>query len=129
LPVAVSSGASAAPIAFPSASTRLGAEEEPDVKRHLLSALAFTAFALLAGSVRADVLQIPMGPVSAEPKPVRLAAGDRVGRMIFARYYRPSLEDAVPERMSLFQEKKILPLEDWLREWGAVQIHQIGRPY
>jgi hypothetical protein len=99
------------------------------VKRHLLSALAFAAFALLASGAGADVLQIPMGPVSAEAKPVRLAAADRVGRMIFARYYRPTLEDAVPERMSIFQEKKILPLEDWLREWGAIQIQQIGRPY
>jgi hypothetical protein len=49
--------------------------------------------------------------------------------MVFARQYRPTLEDAIPERMSIFQDKRIMPLEDWLREWGAVQIHQIGRPY
>ena len=127
--MALSSDASAAPIAFPSASELSTPWEESDVKRRILRSLAFTVFALFAGGASADVLQIPMGPVSAEPKPVRLAAGDRVGRMIFARYYRPTLEDALPERMSIFQENKILPLEDWLREWGAVQIQQIGRPY
>jgi hypothetical protein len=99
------------------------------VKRRILRALAFTAFALAAGDASADALQIPMGPVSAAPTPVRLAAADRVGRMVFARQYRPTLEDAIPERMSIFQDKKIMPLEDWLREWGAVQIQQIGRPY
>ena len=92
--------------------------------------LGACAAALLgAGDAAAETLEISMGPVSAGPKQIRLAAADRVGRMVFAHHYRPTLEDAIPERTSLFRGNGVLPLEDWLREWGAVQIRQIGRPY
>lgn len=98
----------------------------------LRSLVLAAAVALLigAGPARAAEFHIPMGPVdAAAPQPVRLGAADRVGGMVFARYYRPSLEDAVPERVSVLRKKHDLPLEDWLREWGAVQIQQIGRPF
>ena len=100
--------------------------------RRILRSLALGAAAALllgAGDALASSLEIPMGPVSAAPKPFRLAAADHVGRVVFARHYRPSLEDAIPGRVSIFREQQILPLEDWLREWGAVQIQEIGRPY
>ena len=90
---------------------------------------ACAALLLGASDTAAKTFEIPMGDVSARPRPVRLAAGDPVGRMIFARYYRPTLEDAVSERMSIFREEQILPLEDWLRAWGTVQIQQIGHLY
>jgi hypothetical protein len=102
------------------------------MKRIILRGLALGAaivFALGAATADADTLVIPMGRVDAGPKPVRLAAGDRVGRMIFAQHYRPAFEDAIPGRIAIFEADRLLPMEDWLRDWGAVQIQQIGRPY
>jgi hypothetical protein len=98
------------------------------ILRSLLAAAVTVATLgpLAARPAGAAVLQIPRGT---EARPVRLAAADRVGRMVFARHYRPSLEDAIPERISLFREDDLLSPEDWLRQWGQVQIQQIGRPY
>lgn len=100
--------------------------------RIILAGIGLAAAIFLTGGLStasADTLVIPMGPVSAAKKTVRLHAGDRVGRMVFASYYRPTLEDAIPGRIAIFEEDRLLPMEDWLREWGAVQIQQIGRPY
>jgi len=102
------------------------------LERTILRRLVLGAGAALllgAGDASAGNFEIPMGPVSAAgAAPVRMAAADRVGKMVFARQYRPTLEDAIPERTSIFRERQIMPIEDWLREWGAVQIQQIGRP-
>ena len=97
--------------------------------RTILRGFALAAAVALAAPASADTLRIPMGPVSAEPQPVRLAAGDAVGKTIFWQHYRPTDEDALPGRVSIFADEQRLSLEDWLREWGAVQIQQIGRPY
>ena len=102
------------------------------MSRRNLRGLALGACAALllgASDAAAKTFEIPMRDVSARPRPVRLAAGDPVGRMVFARYYRPTFDDAISGRMSIFREEQNLPLEDWLRAWGAVQIQQIGRPY
>ena len=103
-------------------------------KRGILRGLVGCAGAiglLAAGDALAGNLEIPLSAVSARPAafaPVRLAAADRVGRMVFARQYRATLDDALPGRMSIFAGEQRMPLEDWLREWGTVQIQEIGRP-
>ncbi len=95
--------------------------------RRILIALGLAFVAAGAGDAHANaILKIYDGRT---PQPVRLAAADQVGRMVFAAEYRPTLEDAIPQRVRLRGKGDVLKMEDWLRDWGSIQIHQVGRPY